>query len=37
MKKTITVQACQNETFQGAEADDRFGSGRSLVVLLRYG
>src|ERR1700680_3589817 len=23
--------------FQGAEADDRLGSGRSLVILLRYG
>src|ERR1700733_484093 len=24
-------------TFQGAKADDRFGSGRSLVVLLCFG
>ena len=37
MKKTSTVQAFGNEIFKGAKADDRFGSGRSLVVLLRYG
>jgi hypothetical protein len=34
MRKISTVQVLGNEIFQGAKADDRLGSGRSLVVLL---
>ena len=35
MKKISTVQAFSNDIFKEQKADDRSGSGRSLVVLLR--
>ncbi len=37
MKKISTVQIFEGEIFKGAQADDRYGSWRSLVVLLHFG
>ncbi len=37
MKKISTVQTFENEIFKEQKPDDRFGSGRSLVVRLCFG
>ena len=37
MKKVSTVAAKQTQEFFPAEADDRFGSGRSVELVLRAG
>ena len=37
MKKISTVAAFRTSDFLRAKTDDRFGSGRSLVVLLCFG
>ncbi len=37
MKKISTVQAYGKQNFEGAKANDRCRSGRSLVVLLCFG
>ena len=37
MKKISTVGAKQSKNFSRAETDDRFGSGRSIELVLRVG